>query len=941
MNAQTPHLTVSDPRGLTVRSVDYCRSVSGAAAESRVHHALFDAPGRLVEQRDPRLWALPQAPANLATVHSLSGQVVSSDGVDNGFGCSLRGAAGQVVQQWDGRGSQRRVEYDALLRPVAVFERLAEQAWQCSERFVYADDGADHGQHNRCGRLLRHDDPAGTCHWPDFSLTGEASHERRRFLDSVDWLDWPVDLNARDALLEPGEGASTGWRHGPLGEVLEQTDAAGHRQAFHTNLSGELQQVRLQLAGQPEQTLLSQAVYSAQGQMLEETLGNGVTIQSTYCAQDGRLLNLIARRDTGKTLQDLHYGYDPAGNVTSLEDRAQPLRHFANQRIEPRCEYRYDSLYQLIEATGWEAGMSNRGPGTLNDPQAGANYRQTYRYDASGNLLELAHVGVQSHGRILVAARHSNRCLAQIDGRPPNDDDFLERFDANGNLLALQPGSHLHWDVRNQLSDVRPVKREGEADDVERYVYDAAGQRLRKSCVAQAAGRSLISEVRYLPGLELRENRATGEHLQIITVQAGTCSVRVLHWLGGRPEEIAQDQQRYALSDHLGSSMLELDTHAAQVSLEVYHPFGSTAWLAGRSEVEASYKTLRYSGKERDATGLYYYGARYYMPWLQRWLNPDPAGTVDGLNLYCMVNNSPINRSDPLGHQGYDVMDRGEMQAASVSPILATGLENFSADERQKVIDGLNLARQWVDWALEAVRGGKRRGRLRKTLKAVFGSRRVPGMDAMGVSLEQRLNHVRPWLRRLAEEESWRFLKVAPYGNSAWAYTTNIMDEDKWVRIGLTERVLKTAPLLLAKTLLHESFHASSVTQFLTVNKIRDLWYTKLKATASFPEALYCGHRAICRNGPNKALMSNAARNVYTSSIATTLRRADADWGSNIEMKRTEAFRTDLRVRHAAGLRNADTLTGIVMAFHKTPKVHAKGSGLYRVWSVVTPFHAL
>ncbi len=919
MNGQTPHLTVSDPRGLTVRSVDYCRSVPGATAESRVHHTLFDARGRLVEQRDPRLWALPQAPANLATVHSLSGQVVRSDGVDNGFCCDLWGEAGQVLQQWDGRG-QRRVDYDTLLRPLAVFERLAEQAWQCSERLAYADGRADHGQHNRCGRLLRHDDPAGTCHWPGFSLTGEASHERRRFLDSTDWPDWPVDRDARDALLEPGEGASTAWRHGPLGEVLEQIDAAGHRQSFHSNLSGELQQVRLQLAGQPEQTLLSQALYSAQGQMLEETLGNGVTIQRTYCAQDGRLLNLSARRDIGKTLLDLHYGYDPAGNVTSLEDRAQPLRHFANQRIEPLCEYRYDSLYQLIEATGWEAGTSNRGPGTLNDPQAGANYRQTYRYDASGNLLELAHVGVQSHGRILAAARHSNRCLAQIDGRPPNEDDFLERFDANGNLLALQPGSRLHWDVRNQLSDIRPVKREGDADDVERYVYDAAGQRLRKSCVAQAAGRSLISEVRYLPGLELRESRATGEHLQVITVQAGTCNVRVLHWLGGRPDQIAQDQQRYALTDHLGSSMLELDAHAALVSLEVYHPFGSTAWLAGRSEVEASYKTIRYSGKERDATGLYYYGARYYMPWLQRWLSPDPSGAVDGLNLYCMVNNSPLRYRDPDGRQGVDDMDLAESEAASRGTLHASGLKQFPPADQKRVRAAAALAGKLAGKALEALEGGRGGENLRKILFASFGTFEPPAPDADGISLEQRLRAVRPYVESLGKKEGWRLMLVTTYPESR-AYTRKTSSGTDKTRIAITRALLdKHDDLHLTSALLHESFHAVGFAQADPRNYVSDMWYTTPSGGTFSLERLRSNSHSVRLSGPDVGAMPISDRRHFYDIVYDEMRRqkllpkfvspGDFAW-------RTDAFLNYPTIRVNSGLRNADTLTGIAMAFHK------------------------
>ncbi|MBP4047295.1 RHS repeat-associated core domain-containing protein, partial [Chromobacterium violaceum] len=82
---------------------------------------------------------------------------------------------------------------------------------------------------------------------------------------------------------------------------------------------------------------------------------------------------------------------------------------------------------------------------------------------------------------------------------------------------------------------------------------------------------------------------------------------------------------------------------------EEYYPYGGTAISAGKSACEVKYKMVRYSGKERDASGLYYYGFRYYQPWLGRWLNPDPAGAVDGLNLFRMVRNNPINFLDKFG----------------------------------------------------------------------------------------------------------------------------------------------------------------------------------------------------------------------------------------------------------------------------------------------------
>ena len=116
----------------------------------------------------------------------------------------------------------------------------------------------------------------------------------------------------------------------------------------------------------------------------------------------------------------------------------------------------------MISATGWEAGGANKGPqfSSFDDPAPRANYRQTYRYDAGGNLLELTHEGPQSHGHRLVAEAHSNRCLPVRDGVEPGEEDFRNGFDANGNLLKLQPGQTLSWDLRNQLREVRPVERD-------------------------------------------------------------------------------------------------------------------------------------------------------------------------------------------------------------------------------------------------------------------------------------------------------------------------------------------------------------------------------------------------------------------------------------------------------------------------------------------------
>jgi insecticidal toxin complex protein TccC len=715
MHYKTPRLSVVDPRELPIRSIDYWRAVVGEPTQARIYRTLRNAAGHAAKQWDPRLWLLqeqnPLTPANLVTVHSLSGNAVFTVSVDAGSHSNLFGLANEVLQGWDSRGTRRVVEYDELLRPVAVFEHLVTQPPRCAERMEYGRPDQGVRDHNPFGQLIRQDGPGGTVLFELFAITGQCTRHVQHFsLDTVA-PDWPESIADRNELLEPGDGAVSTLRCGPLGDVLETVDARKNRQTFGFTLDGQLRQSALKLAGKPVwQTLVREIEYNAEGKIIREVAGNDVQTTLKYRPEDGRLMERRAHSDRSGLLQHLFYGYDRMDNVLIIEDKALPVHYFANQRIDPISRFIYDSLYQLIAASGWEAGAPNQGPESVgrNDPTALSNYQQTNHYDESGNLLKLTHVGEKSPGRELKPARYSNRCLPWRNGVPPTEDEIAAAFDARGNLLDLDQGRLLMWGLRNQLQSVTPVERDTGRNDSESYIYDGGGQRVRKIRSLQTNVRTLIADVRYLPQLELRTDSGTREVLQVISAKAGLNSVRVLHWESAPPSGV-NDQYRYTLVDHLNSCTVELADDARIISREIYYAFGATAWFAGGDVIEVGYKFIRYSGKERDATRLYYYGLRYYVPWLQRWLNPDPKGWVDGPNLYQMVGNSPMTYVDSDGGGRTEVLelsaslDKQRALVSSVGSAVADAknsiLNHAYSQQRFKAL-GRRVATQLVSSAL-------------------------------------------------------------------------------------------------------------------------------------------------------------------------------------------------------------------------------------------------
>jgi RHS repeat-associated protein len=146
--------------------------------------------------------------------------------------------------------------------------------------------------------------------------------------------------------------------------------------------------------------------------------------------------------------------------------------------------------------------------------------------------------------------------------------------------------------------------------------------------------------------------------------------------------------QRYQLGNNIESATLELDENAQIISYEEYYPYGETSYQAGRSASEVSQKRYRYTGKEKDEeSGLYYMLARYYSGWLGRWTAADPAGMVDGVNLYAYCRGNPVVFLDADG-----CYSMAQMEDGSFIRFHEDDEENPSTDR----VDEVSMNEEWM-----------------------------------------------------------------------------------------------------------------------------------------------------------------------------------------------------------------------------------------------------
>ncbi|OAR03093.1 hypothetical protein LLEC1_03147, partial [Akanthomyces lecanii] len=391
------------------------------------------------------------------------------------------------------------------------------------------------------------------------------------------------------------------------------------------------------------------------------------------------------RRERREHIQDLNYVFDALGNITHVTDKASQPIFFRNHRVEAMQTFAYDSLARLVEATGREhigqmhMARDRHGAGTstpsadgridhANDAKAMGRYVEKYVYDAVNNIQSLHHANVTDgqsctrryyyEEKSLVAPSQQNNRLSRTSVGNVTETYRYDGSEAEpGNMTSMPGLPSMAYDYGERMvRSVQTCGKGSEARETIYYRYDATGKRVRKVIERQSESDKpkILKETIYIGGaFEVFRKYAGGGDLSaevhsLRIIESGRQLLLVEKRTLGGDSRSPGLLYRYQLGNFQGSATVEVDEHANIISYEEYTPYGVSSVSSVFRETEVP-KRYRFLGKERDETGLYHFGLRYYAPWLGRFVSADPKGAADGSNLYQYAHGNPSMLADPSG----------------------------------------------------------------------------------------------------------------------------------------------------------------------------------------------------------------------------------------------------------------------------------------------------
>lgn len=643
-----------------------------------------DILGRAIETVDPRLYysniTKNKSYYNFKYAYPMGLKVpILIDSIDAGKQMHVNNIFQQQLWSWSARNYCQFITFDRLQRQTGLLVKKIKTSgpvndfkdFNLVEEFTYGDTGNVQSGYNLRGQVHILKDLSGIVVNSSFSMLGKVMKTSRQMVaDYKGAARW--NQGQPQPLLDPGLPYHSQFAYNALGLLLKETAPDNSVILNSYNLADRLTSVTVSFEDQTIQKIINQIDYDAKGQRTQIKYGNGVLTKYSYEPTTLRLIKLKSTRNSQpNVLQDISYTYDPVGNITQTNDQLVKVVFSGNQEVKPVLDYTYDALYQLIKATGRQhkginsnTYKNNTDQGSfkqsmygvtpsLNNATALECYTIKYTYDNSGNLINKNHI-TKHHpwSRVMEVAPDSNR-LKDMS------------YDASGNMeqLEINKPASLTFNCCENLIQTGFIERENELSDCDYFLYNSHDRRTRKVVERYTLNEELklVEDKIYIGNYEVKRNysvanggasKLSSEQQTLRVMDDKTCVAIIHHTTTNtrQPSEVGTYQYRFQMDNNLGSVSMEVDNKAQLITYEEYFPYGGTSIITGKSKTEVKSKEYRYTGKERDdSTGLYYYGARYYLPWMGRWLKPDPAGTIDGMNLYAFVGGNPITHVDMDG----------------------------------------------------------------------------------------------------------------------------------------------------------------------------------------------------------------------------------------------------------------------------------------------------
>ncbi len=663
-HANTPNVQRFDTLGRPVLSIDHNKNISTEADEFYHTKVNLDTEGNLRSVTDARGNVVMQYK------YDMLGNKVYQNSMDAGQRWLLINILGNPLRTWDERNHEFQYFYDILHRPTqskVIGGDGNTPLDHIFDRIFYGETEVNPELKNLRGQIVKHYDTGGLIETPEYDFKGQPkSTTRKLFKNYKSVANW-IDANLATDLEADPYTFST--ETDALGRITSQTAPDGSIITPSYNEAGLLNSETVIHADPAITTIYIKDIdYNEKGQRNKIIYGNDVITKFYYDKETFRLKRLETKRQNNDPLQDWYYTFDPVGNITHIEDKNIPVVFFGNQKITGISTYTYDALYRLAEATGRENDsvlsfgnsdnwndapfMHQMNPG---DPMAVRNYTQSYQYDGVGNILQMRHQATGNTWTRDYNYQAANNRL--INTQVGANTYTYPHHPQHGFMTAMPHLEDMGWNFKEELiKTIRQRRTDGGTPETTYYQYDGQGQRIRKITenTANAGDTPTKKEERiYIVGYELyKKHSGMDAGLQRITLSLMDKQHRfvMIETRNDVDDGTEKHLVRYQLHNHLGSASLELDETAQVISYEEYHPYGTTAYQAKNSAIKSAAKRYRYTGMERDEeSGLNYHGARYYATLLTRWVSCDPAGLLDGINLFAYGSSNPIRLIDRNG----------------------------------------------------------------------------------------------------------------------------------------------------------------------------------------------------------------------------------------------------------------------------------------------------